>query len=162
MEKLSDLYHRIETECPAYQTRVAARALGRYYNDCFRPLGITAEQFSLLVGIAGSERPTIAELAERGDTDATTISRSVHTLERTGLVRGTGGRGRTGKRLDLTDDGKILMEKAVAVWERAHAEMTALMQGGVQPDVRTVMSRLTQAAKLASTGAASAGADEPR
>lgn len=62
----------MQRECPAFQARVTARALTRCYNACFRSLGITSEQFSLLVGIGGSHEPTLAELAARAGVDATT------------------------------------------------------------------------------------------
>ncbi len=153
MRKSADLYRRIEAECPAYQTRVAARALTRYYNSCFRSLGITAEQFSLLVGIEGSDAPTLAELAARGGVDATTLSRRVLNLERLHLVRSDGGKGRAGRRLTLTDEGKQLMEKAVPAWEEARTRLTAAMSEDALDDVRDVMHRLTAAAKAA------AGAD---
>ncbi len=36
--------------CPVFQARATARAITRYYNACLRPFGLTAEQFSLLMG----------------------------------------------------------------------------------------------------------------
>ena len=130
MTEASDLYRRVETECPAFQARVTARALTRYYNACFRPLGITAEQFSLLVGIGGSHEPTLAELAARAGVDATTLSRSVQSLERRDLVRNHGGRGRAGKRLVLTDAGRRLMDEAVAAWEGARVRLAEALGEG--------------------------------
>ena len=83
----SDLSRRVETECPASQARVTARELTRYYNACFRSLGITAELVSLLVGIGGIYEPTLAQLAARAGFDATTLGRNVKSLERRDLVR---------------------------------------------------------------------------
>lgn len=54
MTEVSELYRRVETECPAFHARVTARVLTRYYNACFRPLGITAEQFSFWWGSAAA------------------------------------------------------------------------------------------------------------
>lgn len=154
MTEASDLYHRVETECPAFQARITARALTRYYNACFRPLGITAEQFSLLVGIGGSHEPTLAELAARAGVDATTLSRSVKSLERRDLVRNQGGRGRAGKRLVLTDDGRRLMDESMAAWERARARLAEALGEETSRVAGSVMSRLAVAAQAAALAVA--------
>jgi DNA-binding MarR family transcriptional regulator len=151
----TDFYRRVETECPAFQARVTARALTRYYNACFRPLGITAEQFSLLVGIGGSHEPTLAELAARAGVDATTLSRSVKSLETRDLVRHLGGRGRTGKRLVLTDGGRQLMDQAMPAWERARARLAETLGEETSRIAGSVMSRLAVAAGQAAALAAS-------
>ncbi|WP_316198428.1 MarR family winged helix-turn-helix transcriptional regulator [Bradyrhizobium sp. SZCCHNS2002] len=147
----SDLYRLIETECPAFQARATARAVTRFYNACFRSLGITAEQFSLLVGIGGSHEPTLAELAARAGVDATTLSRNVKSLEQRGLVYSQGGLGRAGKRLVLTDKGRRLMEAAIVVWERARARLTDILGEETSHVARNSMSRLTQAAQTAAS-----------
>jgi DNA-binding MarR family transcriptional regulator len=152
MTDACDLYRRVETECPAFQARVAARALTRYYNACFRPLGITAEQFSLLVGIGGSHEPTLAELAARAGVDATTLSRNVKSLEQRNLVRNRGGRGRAGKRLVLTDKGRRLMGESMAVWERARARLADALGEETSRVAGSVMSQLAIVARRASSG----------
>jgi DNA-binding MarR family transcriptional regulator len=161
MTEASDLYRRVETECPAFQARVTARALTRYYNACFRPLGITAEQFSLLVGIGGSREPMLAELAARAGVDATTLSRSVKSLERRGLVRNHGGRGRAGKRLVLTDAGVRLMDEAMAVWERARVRLAEALGEEASRVAGSVLSQLAVAAQAAASTVASKDSSGP-
>jgi DNA-binding MarR family transcriptional regulator len=149
MTEACDLYRRVETECPAFQARVTARALTRYYNACFRPLGITAEQFSLLVGIGGSHEPTLAELAARAGVDATTLSRNVKSLEQRNLVRNRGGRGRAGKRLVLTDKGRRLMDASMVVWDQARARLIVALGEETSRAAASVMSQLAVAAQSA-------------
>jgi DNA-binding MarR family transcriptional regulator len=161
MTEASNLYRRVETECLAFQARVTARALTRYYNACFRRLGITAEQFSLLVGIGGSHEPTLAELAARAGVDATTLSRSVKSLERRDLVRGLGGRGRAGKRLVLTDAGRQLMDEAMAVWERARVGLAEALGEEASRVARSVMSKLAASAEAAASTAPPTGSSRP-
>ncbi|WP_199099286.1 MarR family winged helix-turn-helix transcriptional regulator [Dyella sp. ASV21] len=161
MTEASDLYRRIETECPAFQARVTARALTRYYNACFRPLGITAEQFSLLVGVGGSHEPTIAELAARAGVDATTLSRGVKSLEQRGLVRNDGGQGRAGKRLALTRAGRRLMAESTAVWERARVQLTAAAGEETSRVAGSVMSQLAVAAYVAASAISAADSADP-
>ncbi len=149
MTEAADFYRRVETECPAFQARVAARSLTRYYNACLRPLAITAEQFSLLVGIEGSNEPTVAELAARAGVDATTLSRSVKSLERSNLVRDSGGRGRAGKRLALTDDGRHLLQEAMVAWENARSRLAEAVGEEVLRAAGSGMARLAVAAQTA-------------
>lgn len=151
MTKASDLYGRVEAECPAFQARITARALTRYYNACFRPLSITAEQFSLLVGIGGSQEPTITDLAARAGVDATTLSRSVKALEQKDLVLNVGGRGRAGKRLMLTDAGRGLLDEAMAIWAIARSQLTEALGEETLRDAGRVMSRIAAAAHTAAS-----------
>jgi DNA-binding MarR family transcriptional regulator len=157
MTEAADFYRRVESECPAFQARATARALTRYYNARFRPLGITAEQFSLLVGIGGSQEPTVAELAARAGVDATTLSRSVKSLQRSNLVRDDGGRGRAGKRLVLTVEGRRVMDEAMAAWEGARIKLAEALGEEALRDAGSSMSRLAVAAQAVSA----AGFEEP-
>ena len=95
----------IANECPGFQARATARAITRFFNMYFRPLDMTSEQFSLLIGIEAALGITVADLAAKSGVDATTLSRNVQILEKRKLVRGV-GRGRAGKRLELTSTGR--------------------------------------------------------
>lgn len=106
------LLKAIPEVCPAFQARATARAITRYYNACFRPFDLTAEQFSLLVGIGGSPNETVAELAARAGVDATTLSRNIRSLEFRGIIGSTGGRGRSGKRLMLTGKAGVCLNRS--------------------------------------------------
>jgi len=146
MTEASQLYRQMEKECPAFQARATARALTRHYNACFRPLGITAEQFSLLVGIGGGDEPTIAELAARAGIDATTLSRSVKSLEQKNLILNRGGRGRAGKRLALTAAGQALMADAVTIWACARAKLADALSEQMLREASLLMSQIATAA----------------
>jgi DNA-binding MarR family transcriptional regulator len=117
---------KIATECPGFQARATARAVTRFFNARFRPLDLTAEQFSLLIGIETTPGTSVADLAAESGVDATTLSRNVQNLEKRTLVLGI-GRGRAGKRLKLTKTGRRLLEDAIPLWRRAYAELTAAL-----------------------------------
>jgi DNA-binding MarR family transcriptional regulator len=117
----------VAAECPGFQARVTARAVTRHYNAWFKPLGLTAEQFSLLVGIAKAEGDILVDLAASSGVDATTLSRNVQTLEVKGLVHAEGGRGRAGKRLQLTATGRKMLSEALPLWKAAKAELSGQM-----------------------------------
>ena len=139
----------VAAECPGFQARATARSLTRYYNACFKPLGLTAEQFSLLVGIGEAEGTTLVELADKAGVDATTLSRSVQNLESRDLVDATGGRGRAGKQLTLTASGRRLVADALPVWRSAKAELAGRMGDKELHCARQAMAELAKAAESA-------------
>jgi len=139
----------VAAECPGFQARATARSLTRYYNACFKPLGLTAEQFSLLVGIGEAEGTTLVELADKAGVDATTLSRSVQNLESRDLVDATGGRGRAGKQLTLTASGRRLVADALPVWRSAKAELAGRMGDKELHSARQAMAELAKAAESA-------------
>ena len=141
----------VEAECPGFQARATARALTRYYNACFKPLGLTVEQFSLLVGVGSDEGVTLVELADRAGVDPTTLSRNVQNLESRDLIRAEGGRGRAGKRLSLTTAGRQLAADAFPLWASAKDELARQMGDGKLRSARKAMEALATAAEQAST-----------
>jgi len=150
----------IAAECPGFQARATARAVTRFYNACFKPLGLTAEQFSLLVGIGASEQTTLVDLAISAGVDATTLSRNVQNLEEKGLVSAEGGRGRGGKRLSLTSSGRRLLVDAFPVWSWAKGELSRRM-GEKLRSTKRAMAELAEAAE-ASSSVASEPSDRSR
>jgi DNA-binding MarR family transcriptional regulator len=143
----------VAAECPGFQARATARAVTRYYNACFKPLGLTAEQFSLLVGIGAAEGLTLVDLAVSAGVDATTLSRNILKLERRGLVRCEGGRGRAGKRISLTSSGRRLMVDAFPVWNWAKAELSRRLGDEKLRSARRAMAELAEAADPSSSAA---------
>lgn len=139
----------VAIECPGFQARATARAVTRYYNACFKPLGLTAEQFSLLVGVGAAEGSTLIDLAVSAGVDATTLSRNVRNLEARGLISAEGGRGRAGKRLNLTRSGHRLMADAFPLWKSAKAELSRYMGDDRLRSATRAMAELAEAAASA-------------
>jgi len=111
--------------CPGYQIRVAERLVTRFYNGCFKDVGLSAVQFGLLVGIEMSDRPMVADLAEKSGADPSTLARNLKLLESTGLVLSVGGRGRFGKRFELSEQGRATLRKAYDLWKEAYQTIIA-------------------------------------
>ncbi|MEO6917806.1 MAG: MarR family winged helix-turn-helix transcriptional regulator [Collimonas sp.] len=149
------LLKRVAVECPGFQARATARALTRFYNGCFKPLGLTAEQFSLLVGVGATHRASVVDLAASAGVDATTLSRGVQALQQRGLVEAEGGRGRAGKRLSLTLSGLALMNEALPVWERAKASLSHRLGEATLRATRQAMMDLAEAVAVAEADPAS-------
>ncbi|MEA1652316.1 MarR family winged helix-turn-helix transcriptional regulator [Nitrospirillum sp. BR 11164] len=138
-------FRAIAAECPGFQARATARAITRYHNACFRPLGLTAEQFSLMVGIGAAEGATLVELALSAGVDTTTLSRNIQTLEKRSWVKAEGGRGRSGKRLSLTASGRHLLSEALPVWRHAQATLSQRLGDNQLQLLRRAMAELAVA-----------------
>ena len=137
----------IAAQCPGFQARATARAVTRYYNACFKPLGLTAEQFSLLVGIGAVEGTTLVELANSAGVDPTTLSRNLQNLEVRRLVHSKGGRGRLGKQVGLTISGRKLIVDALPLWHLAKAELSSRLGKEKLRSAGKLMAELAEAAK---------------
>ena len=125
----------------------------RYYNACFKRLGLTAEQFSLLVGIEATQGATLVDLAISAGVDVTTLSRNVQGMERRELVSASGGRGRKGKRLGLTSSGRRLLAEAMPIWQLAKAELSHRLGDQRLRSTRRAMLALAEAAEASSSAA---------
>lgn len=131
--------------CFALRSRMAARAVTRAYNDRLRPLNLQCTQFALLVAVRMAGAAPIAALAERLDIEPSALQRNLKLLEARGLVAGRGGRGRNGRRLDLTPEGEALLAAAAPLWAQAQADMAARL--GEDPEaVRATLGRVEAAA----------------
>lgn len=144
-----EMLRRVAAECPGFQARATARAVTRYYNACFKPLGLTAEQFSLLVGVGAIEGTTLVDLANGAGIDPTTLSRNLQNLEARRLVRSKGGRGRLGKQVRLTPSGRKLIVDTLPLWNLAKAELSSRLGGEKLRSASKLMAELAEAAKAA-------------
>lgn len=116
---------RVPLICPGYRIRVAERLATRLFNARFKALGLSAVQFGLLVGIETSDRPMVADLAEKSGADPSTLARNMKLLETQGLVISVGGRGRFGKRFELSERGRFVLCSAVDIWQKTYEELVS-------------------------------------
>ena len=110
--------------CLCLNTRHAARALTRMYEDHLRPCNLTPPQFGLLSVLA--ERPGLSqqELADRLDLDQTTLSRNLRLLITNKWIKGI--RSKEDRRLtcySVTPDGLEVRQTAAPHWNRAQQHM---------------------------------------
>jgi len=109
--------------CVNRRLRGASALLTRHYNERLRHAGVTAAQFTTLVSIAAADRPSVADIAEATGIDASTVTRNLQMLEDSRLIASDGGRGRSGKRLQLTAEGQAALERAVSAWQAVNQEL---------------------------------------
>lgn len=88
-----------------YRALRTARALTRYYNLALKPVDLLGTQLSLMATVGEAGTSSVARLAEKLATDASTLTRNIAVLEGRGLLEPDTGRGRAGKRVSLTQAG---------------------------------------------------------
>ena|SRR3990167_2841671 len=114
--------------CLCFATQRAARALARRFDEALAPLGLTSGQFSLLTSLNQPEPPSIGSVASLLVMDRTTLTANLKPLERRGLVTiGVDPADRRGRRLALTKAGRKLLQSAMPIWRRTHAEADRLV-----------------------------------
>ena len=134
----------IHTMCACLHTRMAARAVTRFYDDALRPVGLKGTQFVLLAAIEADEAGSITDLAERIDIERTTLVRNLQLLRKDGLVspiKGVNGR----RKPMLTDKGRSALDDAVPLWRIAQRELEGRLGFGSWQVTRRRLGELRKA-----------------
>ena len=95
----------VRDACLCLHVQRAARALGRRFDEAFRPLDLTNGQFSLLMSLNRPQPPSIGSVASLLAMDRTTLTAALKPLVRRGLVTLCGyGADGDGARHDLREE----------------------------------------------------------
>lgn len=117
-------------ECLLFRARRLTRALTRLYDEALRPIGLRANQLTLLnaIKLFGVEGAPMSRLAEVLSMDLTTLSRNVRPLQKEGLLRiermSTDRRTRL---VRLTAFGERRVSEALRHWERAQRRVVSAL-----------------------------------
>ncbi|MEP7182053.1 MAG: winged helix DNA-binding protein [Betaproteobacteria bacterium] len=106
-------------ECAFNNLKVVTRVLTAVYDEELRPVGLRASQLALLWAIHAAEPVELSRLASITFTDQTTLSRTIATLRRSGLVGVRAGTDRRVRILSLTAAGRARFAAAMPLWESA-------------------------------------------
>ena len=118
----------VRDTCLCLHLQRAARAVARRFDAALRSLGLTNEQFSLLMSLNREEPPTIGSVSALLAMDRTTLTANLKPLERRGLVKVTiDDADKRTRRVTLTPPGRVLLVAAVPVWRRTHAAIEELL-----------------------------------
>jgi len=116
----------VVTTCACWNSRLAGRRITQFVESRMSGSDLTVVQFGLMAQIAAASDDTLGALAERSGLDQSSLSRSLHALERDGMVEiaivETDQRKRA---VWLTESGAKRLEAAISVWRSAHAELAA-------------------------------------
>ncbi len=116
----------VRDNCLCLHAQRAARALARRFDEVLRPVGLTNQQFSLLMALNRPEPPTMAPVAQLLAMDRTTLTAALKPLERRGLLRVEAApTDRRSRRLKLTEAGHAALTDALPIWRQTHADIEA-------------------------------------
>jgi DNA-binding MarR family transcriptional regulator len=133
----------VRDSCLCFHVQRASRALARRFDDALRPFELTNGQFSLLISLNRPEPPGMGSVASLLGMDRTTLTAALKSLERRGLIETLiDPADKRGRLLALTPKGRKLIESAVPVWQRTHAEVEALLGGADADRLRHALKAL--------------------
>src|SRR3954468_2699131 len=134
----------VRDACLCLHLQRASRAVGRQFDEAFRPLGLTSGQFSLLMSLNRPEPPSIGNVAALLAMDRTTLTANLKPLRRRGLVEcRIDGADRGSRRLVLTQEGRYLLTSAFPVWQSQHRAIEKLLAGNDADSLRTELRALS-------------------
>lgn len=115
-----------DSPCFFFHLHRAGRAVGQFYENYFRKLGLRCGQFGILAAIKRLEGLTVGELGAAMGMDQTTATRNVELLARKGLVNlEADPEDARRKILSLTPSGLDKLRTAEPRWQQAQADLMA-------------------------------------
>ena len=143
--------------CLCLHVQRAARALARRFDAALRPLGLTNNQFSLMMSLNRPEPPNMAWVSDVLAMDRTTVTAILKVLERRGLVTvSVDAADKRGRRLALSPAGRDLLRRALPVWKRTHAAIERGLAPTVPDRLRADLKAVSKP-RAAEAGGARAG-----
>jgi DNA-binding MarR family transcriptional regulator len=116
----------VRDACLCLHAQRAARALARRFDTALSALGLTNQQFSLMMALNRPEPPPMGPVAKLLAMDRTTLTAALKPLERRGWITiEPDPKDKRGKRLKLTPDGTAILLAAVPIWHAVHGEIEA-------------------------------------
>jgi DNA-binding MarR family transcriptional regulator len=114
----------VRDHCLCLHAQRAARVLARRFDEALRPFELTNGQFSLLMSLNRPEPPPMGPVASLLAMDRTTLTAALKPLERRGLLKiAEDPADRRSRVLVLTEKGRALLTRALAVWQSTHREI---------------------------------------
>lgn len=133
----------VSRECLCLGLKRAARAVARRYDEALRPLDLNNGQFSVMTTLSGLQPAGMQTLAEHLAMDRTTLTAALKPLERRGLVDVVVSKSDArGREISLTPDGRLLLIKAMPVWQSLQHELAAEIGGAEVDSLRRQLSRI--------------------
>jgi len=138
------LVREVREACLCLAAQRAARRLARRFDRAFGPVGLTNQQFSLLMPLSAPQPQSMGALADLMGMDRTTLTAALKALERRGLVEtGRDPKDRRTRRLALTGAGRATLAAALPIWRAEHAriegEITAVGAQALRDALRPIV-----------------------
>lgn len=121
----------IARECLATRMRRLNRVISGIYDRSFGAVGVTASQMGILVVLAQADGSKPAEVCQALQMDKSTLCRNVQRMQRQGWVATVATDDARSHRLEVTDLGRGLIERALPLWRRAQAQARDVLGSAV-------------------------------
>lgn len=115
--------------CIYLSLRRAASALTYYYDKEMETLGISTNQFSIIINIKSAGEINMVNLAKILKLDKSTLTRTLAPLIDLGYVYSERGTNRREVILKLTETGEKKANEGFAVWRKIQQEMSEYLGG---------------------------------
>jgi len=136
----------VRDACVCLHLQRAARAIGRRFDEAFRPVGLSNGQFSLLMALNVPWPPSMGAVARLLAMDRTTLTAALKPLGARGLVTVSDDpTDRRSRLLSLTDAGQDVLVAAVVIWRETHEALLYDLMGFDPDRLRTELRSLTRA-----------------
>ena len=134
--------------CTGARLRRLTRRMTVFYEQHLHGIGITLGQYSMLAHL-GTEPQTLLQLADRLETDRTTLTRNLKALVGNAWVAEVAGDDARQRRLVLTAAGHKFRRQARASWTRAQFALEAQLgrdfAANLNAQLENALSRLKPA-----------------
>lgn len=125
--------------CTCAMLRRASRRVTQVYDQALKPHGLRLNQYSLLANLLRNEDISITDLAERLDMERTTLTRNLKPLEAAGWLRVKAGPDRRSRALEITPEGRAVVEQAFPAWQQAERSFRKSMGREESAELRQLL-----------------------
>ena len=122
-------YELAVAACAVHNLRRAARMVTGLFDEALAPSGLKATQLDVLITVWRSEGLTLSRIARRLAMDRTTLARNLEVLRRRGLITIAPASDHRARRIDLTVEGRDVLEAALPLWEQAQVSVVTTLGG---------------------------------
>ncbi len=116
IERVAD---KMGEECIGVRVRLLNRVITSLYDDAFRPLGITANQISILISMVRKGFDTPGGIGQFLQMEKSTLSRNLDRMRKSGWIEILPGEDGRSQRLRITPKGNKVVEKSLPLWRSA-------------------------------------------
>jgi DNA-binding MarR family transcriptional regulator len=135
-------------ECAFNNLKLLSRVISSVYDEELRPVGLRASQLALIWAILAAEPVELGHLGIATFTDQTTLSRTIATLKRAGLVSVRTGIDRRVRMVAVTAAGRERFAAAMPLWESAQRRAGEWLP---LDTLRTLARKVRKSARAAAT-----------
>jgi DNA-binding MarR family transcriptional regulator len=105
--------------CVCSRARMLDRVLSRLFDDSLAPLGVRANQLTVLALLGSMEGLRAADVARYLEMDKSTVSRGLALMRARGWIQESTGPTRASRHLNVTAEGRTLLHNTLPLWRSA-------------------------------------------